>query len=349
MPKVCELTKVERGQTVLLKTQSVPATLNYISLTHDIKSPPLVPYPSWEANELGNCENGLTTVYRMKIDNCDRLWVLDTGTFGIENTTTQLCPYALNVFDLKTNTRIRRYKLRNEDTNDDSFIANIAVDEGAHCSDTFAYMSDELGYGLIVYSWAENKSWRFTHSYFRPDPLAGDFNIGGLNFQWDSEGIFGMSLTPKQTDGSRILLFSPLASNREFAISTSILRNESRVSDSYYDFVPLNDRGPNFHVTARVMDEFGIHFFNLIDKNAVGCWNFQNPYQPGFFDVVDYDNEALIFPSDAKIDRYRNLWVMSDRMPNFLMSSLDYNDFNFRIFSAPVNVLIKSTACELYI
>lgn len=32
-------------------------------------------------------------------------------------------------------------------------------------SDTFAYFSDELGYGLIAYSWEQNKSWRFEHRF----------------------------------------------------------------------------------------------------------------------------------------------------------------------------------------
>lgn len=124
----------------------------------------------------------------MKADSCDRLWILDTGTFGIGNTTTNPCPYALNVFDLHTNTRIRRYELRKEDTNERTFIANIAVEIGDSCEDAFAYFSDELGYGLISYSWEQNKSWRFTHGFFLPDPIRGDFIIGGLNFQWFEEG-----------------------------------------------------------------------------------------------------------------------------------------------------------------
>lgn len=275
--------------------------------------------------------------------------MLDTGTFGIENTTRNLCPYALNIIDLRTDERIRRYELRPEDTNADTFIANIAVDIGQNCDDAFAYMSDELGYGLIVYSWRENKSWRFTHSFFRPDPLAGDFNIGGLNFQWDAEGIFGMSLSPKQAfDGSRILYFSPIASNREFAVSTAILRNESKVSDSYRDFVALADRGRLSHITARVMDDFGIQFFSFIDRNAIGCWNSMNPYHPDYLGIVDRDDEKLIFPSDVKVDRYRNLWVISDRMPNFLLADLNYADVNFRIFHAPVDMLLKSTVCDFF-
>lgn len=49
---------------------------------------------------------------------CDRLWVLDTGTIGIDETTVQACPYTLNIFDLKTDKIIRKYKLRSDDINE---------------------------------------------------------------------------------------------------------------------------------------------------------------------------------------------------------------------------------------
>ncbi|CAH0560780.1 unnamed protein product [Brassicogethes aeneus] len=328
--------------------EGIPSTLNYVKLDSYLttKSPALTPYPSWEGNELGNCQNGLSTVYRMKADKCDRLWVLDTGTFGIGNTTQNPCPYALNIFDLKTNQRLRRYEFRPEDTNANTFIASIAVDLGKSCDDAYAYFSDELGYGLIVYSWKDNKSWRFQHSFFYPDPLRGDFTIDGLNFQWFEEGIFGMSLTPRHPDGSRTMYFSPLASHREFAVSTNILRNESRVEDSYKDFIALGERGPNSHTTSRVMDGNGVQFFNLIDQNAVGCWNSQKPYNEQNVDIVDRDDRELIFPADVKVDRQKNLWVISDRMSNFLIAKLDYKDINFRVFFAPIDVLIKGTICE---
>lgn len=90
-------------------------------------------------------------MYRIKADKCGRLWVLDAGTIGIGNTTQNVCPYSINVFDLATNTRIRRYEFRADDTNANTFIANTAVDIGRSCEDTFAYFSDELGYGLIAY------------------------------------------------------------------------------------------------------------------------------------------------------------------------------------------------------
>jgi len=93
-----------------------------------------------------------------------------------------VCPYALHVFDLKTDKEIRRYQYRPEDTNANTFIANIAVDIGSSCDDTYVYASDELGYGLLIYSYEKNESYRATHSYFMPDPLAGDYNIAGEHY-----------------------------------------------------------------------------------------------------------------------------------------------------------------------
>ncbi|KAJ9588884.1 hypothetical protein L9F63_017824 [Diploptera punctata] len=146
--------------------KGIPSTLNYVNLRNNYnKSPALIPYPDWRTNKEGNCE-GVTTTYRIKADACDRLWVLDSGTLGIENTTQQLCPYGILVYDLHTDRLIRRYNFKPEDTNPQTFIANIAVDIGKTCDDTFVYASDELGHGLLVYSWAENTSWRVEHGFF---------------------------------------------------------------------------------------------------------------------------------------------------------------------------------------
>ncbi|XP_063229142.1 protein yellow-like [Bacillus rossius redtenbacheri] len=324
----------------------VPSTLNYVSLSSSPSDGPLlVPYPSWEFNREGNCA-GVTTTYRIKVDKCDRLWVLDTGTVGIENTTRQLCPYSLMAFDLHSDRLLRRYTFKDSDTNANTFIANIAVDVGCSCDDTFVYASDELGYGLIVYSFQQDDSWRVTHGYFHPDPLCGDFDIGGLNFQWEAEGVFGMALSPPAKDCHRTLFFHPLASHREFAVSTAVLRDRERAMNSYHEFVALDERGPRSHVTASVMDDQGIMFYNLIDRNAVGCWNSRLPYCPNSQGLVDKDDERLIFPSDVKVDADRNLWVMSDRMPNFLLSELDYGDVNFRVFYLPVSEAVKGTVCD---
>ncbi|XP_060800637.1 protein yellow [Amyelois transitella] len=343
---------VERWRNKLFVTvprwrPGIPATLNYISLDAPYDpSPMLTPYPDWKGNELGNCETGLNTVYRIKADSCNRLWVLDTGTYGYDPNVTNVCPYTLHVYDLNTDQRIRRYVFRPEDIVSTTFIANIALDMGNSCEDTFAYFSDELGYGLIVYSWEQNKSWRFSHSYFMPDPLVGDFNIAGLNFQWGAEGIFGISTSAIGADGYRTLYFSPLSSHTEFSVSTRILRDETKVKGSYKDFKVLGPRGQDAHTTSKVVDESGVQLFNLIDQNAIGCWNTALPHRPQNVAVADKDDVGLVFPADIKIDDEKNVWVLSDRMPVFLEAELDYSDINFRIFTAPLQTLIEGTVCE---
>lgn len=35
-------------------------------------SPQLIPYPDWRSNAVGDCANGLNTVYRIKVDKVSR-------------------------------------------------------------------------------------------------------------------------------------------------------------------------------------------------------------------------------------------------------------------------------------
>lgn len=62
--------------------------------------------------------------------------------------------------------------------------------------------------------------------------------------------------------------------------------------------------------------------------------------------MVDQDNETMIFPADVKVDADQNVWMISDRMPNFLIAELDYTDINFRIFTARLDDLIADTVCD---
>lgn len=72
------------------------------------------------------------------------------------------------------------------------------------CDDAFAYVPDLGGYGVVVYSFKADKSWRVKHNFFYFDPLNGDYNVGSVNFQW-TDGVFAMALG-EQTEQGYILL-----------------------------------------------------------------------------------------------------------------------------------------------
>lgn len=142
------------------------------------KSPLLKPYPSWSAHRLVADEvPEIISPFRVRADRCGRLWVLDTGVVDILGEPKKLSATQLLIYDLHNDNLLRRYPFPASHMKSDSFFANIAVEDD-DCDNSFAYSADLGVPGLVVYSWKSESSWRVTHHYFHPDPLAGNYSIG---------------------------------------------------------------------------------------------------------------------------------------------------------------------------
>jgi hypothetical protein len=130
----------------------VASSLNYVNLNEG-KSPVLHPYPSWKANELpaeaATTESSsgtdrhhakpaekadnllekfnetIISTFRIRVDECDRLWVMDSGLADILGAPKQWAPNSIAIFDLKTDTLIRRFVIPEDQVKEDSFFANI--------------------------------------------------------------------------------------------------------------------------------------------------------------------------------------------------------------------------------
>ena len=121
---------------------------------------------------IGNCE-GFTSVFRIQVDDCMRLWVLDTGTVEILNKPKQICPPAIFIFDLNTDKLIHKYTFPKDHIKEDSLYSNIIVDvRDGFCELAVAYCSDVFRYGLVVYDLLSDSSFRVEHHLFYPDPLS---------------------------------------------------------------------------------------------------------------------------------------------------------------------------------
>lgn len=356
----------------------VAASLNYIQLPTDEKSPVLRPYPSWEDNNLpievsaqpvaetaaGRAEakkpalvgeglklnSSIVSTFRVRADECNRLWVMDTGLADILGNPNQVAPPAIVIFDLETNQLIRRFTCPESVIKEDTFFANIVVDVSKHdCDNAYAYIPDLGAYSIVVYSFKDNKAWRVKHNFFHFDPLNGDYNVGGVNFQW-TDGVFGLAVGNEKTDGSRDVYFHALSSTKEFAVSNKVLQNEtySTSPDCYYEFKLLGDRGANGQSSAEFFDKDNeIVFYTQVNKDGVGCWNAKKPYNQDTQGLVDSDSTALVFPNDLKVDQDGYLWVLSDRMPAFIYQSLKPEEVNYRILRGKTRELIRGTPCDI--
>lgn len=129
----------------------VASSLNYVDISSTNESPVLQPYPSWEANRVDSDgsqtpenvggrtdakkaevveaaladNSSIISTFRIRVDECDRLWVMDTGLADILGNAKQIAPPALVIFDLNTDKLIRRYPFQPSDILEHTFFANV--------------------------------------------------------------------------------------------------------------------------------------------------------------------------------------------------------------------------------
>lgn len=292
----------------------------------------------------------------MRADRCNRLWVLDTGTVDILGDELRLAPTQLLVYDLRNDNLLRRFALPAGQLKQDSFFANIAVevasDAAADCADAYAYLADLGAPGLVVYSWRQQESWRVHHNYFHPDPVAGDYNVNGTQFQW-TDGLFGVALSESESAADRRLYFHALSSMEEFSVPTQWLRNRTAATDGPAAMAAKvyrhhGSRGERGQAGATFWAD-GVLFYTQPNRNALTCWRpmggAADQIGAGALGVVLESSDVMVFPNDVKVDADGGLWVLSDKLQQFSYAELRPDEVNFRILRGTVRGATAGTPC----
>ncbi|XP_020300223.1 protein yellow-like isoform X2 [Pseudomyrmex gracilis] len=327
----------------------IPVTLATVPRYSKTKSPKLKPYPNWQWHQAGNCE-GLTSVFRVQVDECNRLWILDSGKTELANRSKQVCPPAIFIFNLRTDTLIRKYTLPNEQIKQDSLYINIAIDiRNNDCSSAIAYLTDVWRFGIVVYDFFKDSTFRVEHPFFYPDPLATRYELHSTKFQW-TDGIFGIALSPVDIYNDRTLFFHPMSSFREFAVSTSVFRDKRTVDRNSEKFMPVGKpRAKDYgHSSGSAIDRNGVMFFNMVTRDSVWCWDTRKEYIPQNLGVIGTSNVSLVFPNDIKVDHEaeQSVWLISNRLPMYLYGTLNSGSINYRVFKANVKEAVRDTVCD---
>ncbi|XP_031631444.1 uncharacterized protein LOC116345869 [Contarinia nasturtii] len=333
----------------------MPATITYVSSNGARgSSPSLQAYPSFRANELHPQNqpdrNRIVSVYRSRIDSCNRLWFVDTGSLEYPGNTIQVQPPSIWIFDLTTDLMLRRFEIPTANVLDGHGIASITIDiDENRCDDAFAYLPDLVNYRLHVYSLRTNQFWTFSHNYLHQDPLRGDFDVAGVQYQWN-DGIFSIQLSARNADGFKTAYFHAMASTSEFEVSTQVLKNQTASTRSNHgsDFKYVGQRSTVGQSAMHAYDKnTGIMFFSQVSLNGIGCWDTTMPLNPDNLHLIAQDNTTMIYPSDINIDSEGVIWVMTNNLPLYNYATIDPNEFNYRIWRAPVQRAIRGTPCEI--
>ena len=112
-------------------------------------------------------------------------------------------------------------------------------------------------------------------------------------------------------------------------------------------FQSIGSRGRRGQSSTSDMTLNGIQFMALVQLEGVGCWDTRKPYNPSNVHIVERDPVKLGFVNDLKLDAEReNVWIVSNNLPIYLYSRLDYSQINFRLLRANVQQAIKNTVCD---
>ncbi|XP_046736871.1 major royal jelly protein 1-like [Diprion similis] len=324
-------------------------SLSIVSAQIGDGGPLLEPYPSWDWHETGSCgDEIITSVSRLFTDSCGRLWFVDSGKIGSE----QVCSARLFAFNTTTDQVIHRVDIPNELTHNSvnpskgRLEIQIVETRGDSCEETWAYIGDPEGYGLVI--WDGLDMWRLENDdVYAPDSSATTFSVAGENVTLEL-GTFSLKITLPGFIDEDYLLLRPLASFSDYAIRTEDLHNSKNSSVTYYKG---NITLPSQELVSR-FSKSGVLMGAFTSSLAVACWNLANPLATEYVGTPLEDDEALQFTSAARIFEgsepgfeYEEYWMMTNRYQKFALGTMDFDDINFRILSVNIADVVKGTVC----
>ncbi|CAG9773981.1 unnamed protein product [Ceutorhynchus assimilis] len=333
--------------------EGIPATLGTVTSKQSDGNPVIKPYPNWSWHRRSEeCHRDrIVSVFRVKVDECGRLWVLDTGKIGEK----QLCSPQLLAFDLNTNQLVHRHEFPADILPIQHLLVTPEVDvrdPNSGCRDTFVYSADVVGFSLLVHDVANGRSWRVQDKTFYPYPNYGTYNIAGESFEL-MDGILGLSLSPHIPGDDRVLFYHAMSSPTENYVYTSYLRNRTIFEHDPSAAPQIFQTFPNQRTTqvaSEAIDKDGVMFFGLMKDFQIACWNARTDYGPKNFDIVASDPITLQFPSGIKIIRNKRgqqeLWILTSRFQKVATGSLNSREPNFRIQAGNVEDLLYGTKCR---
>ncbi|XP_065091550.1 protein yellow-like [Ochlerotatus camptorhynchus] len=350
--------------TVPRMLPGVPATLGYFVRPENNgrTDPEIVPFPSWAMNERGNC-SALQFVQGIAIDKYGIMWVVDSGrTETLQRGNNHvICPPKLLLLDLKRNGSIvLRYEFPQEVVPiGNNYLNKIVIDDAFG---GFVYITDNSGSdpGIVVFSRRLHRSWKVReNNSMRAAQNAVNFSINEtqLTFSIHIDAIaLGPYYNPNvqndidpQVDPllanqnyERNVYYTPLSSYHLYSLPASLLRDPEYVAKATPRDVleAVTDYGRKSSQTdGMIMDNQGELYFGLLGDHAIARWDSYKPFTPKNQVVIAKDRTHIQWVDGMGFDHEGYLYVVVNRLHNFVAGRMQANEANFRILRSKTNAL----------
>ncbi|KAH9519240.1 hypothetical protein Btru_075033 [Bulinus truncatus] len=323
--------------TVLRMTPAVPSGLNKI-IVKDGKSL-LQPFPSLQANELGNCASIQSPFSTLTDPNTGLMYVVDVGRTWRGPPNSYLpCPPKLMVYDLKNNAAlVRSHELpeslapRNESILND-LVLDYLTRDGQEVR--YVYITDIGSVQIITFDLWTNKSWSFRHDSMQPD----EDRVIDFNGQNNSE--LGYPVDGIAMDSNfQYVYYCAIGSRRLYQIPTSVLRDPN--GDFAGNVRLLGKKVSNTDGMASGQNSI---YYGALTLNAAYKWEknkdvTEQGVPEGRVTLstqtqVARDDTKLVFVDSLKVDTEGYLWFTSSRAQKFFTETMDWtgaSGSNYRI------------------
>ncbi|XP_058808622.1 major royal jelly protein 1-like [Phymastichus coffea] len=281
------------------------------------------------------------------MDECNQLYVLDTGYIGNNYT----CPAQILMFDLLTDRLLKRIKIPDNVAQNKQGVGTLVTPvietKGTDCSLQNLFMADVNGHGLVIYN--NDRFFRLEAQIFEPEQAQSNVSIAGVQFEL-ADSIMGMAITPRTFRGEgRDLILRPFASRAVHTADTRVLSRSTFGDTINYKSAP--DMLPS-QATTMGISSHGTLFFGLTQEIAIGCWNRYRNMTRDNIEIAVQDSDRLQFLSGLKVlpksrtKGQEEVWALSNRLQTIMTGTTNYNEINFRVVRSTVSELISGTRCH---
>ncbi|XP_046737224.1 major royal jelly protein 1-like [Diprion similis] len=328
----------------------IPASLSVISNTSGDGGPLLEPYPDWSWHTTERGSSAIISVNRVKVDKCDRLWVVDSGKIGNE----QVSPARILRFNPATDELVESIEIPDElshnpnDASKGKLELQAVETEGDCCEKTWVYIADLEGWGLLIYNGSD--IWRINNDkLFAPQEPYTTFSLNNENVTLTT-GLSSMLILPDGFLREKSTIFKPMASEVGYGGSVDDLHNSFTGNDVRY--YKTNFTAPSQEL-ARDISSDGILIAGFPTVSILACWNIQWPLYDANVVTLQTSDEYLQFVSGVKITEGiqngvegENVWVASIHLQQFISGTLDITEDNYFILGGNVKTLVNGTNCQ---
>lgn len=263
------------------------------------------------------------------------------------------------LLDLRKNGTIIRYYEFPEEVaaRGSNYLNKIVIDDAFG---GFGYITDNSGAdpGIVVYSKRLNQSWKVREpNSMRAARNAQEFAINGTNLNfaihidgiaigpyYDPEtGLTDSAIAPQSQQRLRAnniernVYYNPLSSLHLYSLPASLLRDPEfgRRSGPREVLAAVTDHGMKVSQTdGMIMDNQGTLYFGLLKDNAIAMWDSRRPFTYENQLIIAKDDNFIQWVDGMSFDEEGSLFVVVNRLFNFVAGRLQPNDINFRILRA---------------